>query len=147
MTLTELFNQSGCLSEEIKSFLKKSTYSEYNDCSGLDIDFENADDLQKWDEIQRIACELEKSVNMIDRICRPISLGQKIHINSRGRYETADGTHEYTCGDSIEYLSSDDFDERTKWKFSSVEARNGKYYIVAEPMLEMEGLLIRRRKR
>ena len=56
-------------------------------------------------------------------------------LNQNRRYEV--NGREYTCGSSIEY-----FDDG-KWKESDVEHEKGRYYIVNDPKLKLEGLRVR----
>lgn len=42
------------LNQHITQFLKFSTYPEYNDLSGLDIDFHDGEQILIWDELRRI---------------------------------------------------------------------------------------------
>jgi len=56
--------------------------------------------------------------------------------------------HEYTCGNTIEFLYYDSYDEREKWAVSSVEHDGTDYYITGNRYKEvkLDGLTVRVRR-
>ena len=46
------------LNRSIAQFLKFSTYTDYDDLSGLDIDFTDGEQLLLWEELRRITDKL-----------------------------------------------------------------------------------------
>ena len=61
------------LNQHITQFLKFSTYPEYNDLSGLDIDFHDGEQILIWDELRRITERLADVQEYISYLTRPIT--------------------------------------------------------------------------
>lgn len=61
------------LNQHITQFLKFSTYPEYNDLSGLDIDFHDGEQILIWDELRRITERLADVQEYISYLTRPVA--------------------------------------------------------------------------
>lgn len=140
------------LKKQIETVISVSGYREYEDLSGLD-DFKQiktADQRQQIEEYCRILNKLGDIQWALAYQERPVKEVSKLHCNEAGRYETDKGYY-YTCGSGIEFLRTEevynsDFDtweDAEIWTTSSVEAENGKYFIVGYPKIELSGLTVR----
>ena len=94
------------LNRSIAQFLKFSTYPEYNDLSGLDIDFYDGEQILIWDELRRITNQLADVQEYISYLTRPVIEVSRLRKGTAGKYRTAKG-HFYDCRSSIEALVTD----------------------------------------
>lgn len=131
---------------DIKTVVKEVDYFEGEGFSELKLDFENPNDIFMQRELTRVFNDLEKAQRKIEYLTRTIGYESNLFENAEGRYETERGDY-FTCGSIIEYLS---YDERQSdypfWRRSSIEGASGKYFIVDEPNVSLEGLLVRVRR-
>ena len=58
------------LNRSITQFLKFSTYPDYDDLSGLDIDFSDGEQLLLWEEMRRITDKLPCMISAMRRLPR-----------------------------------------------------------------------------
>ena len=108
------------LNQHITQFLKFSTYPEYNDLSGLDIDFHDGEQILIWDELRRITERLADVQEYISYLTRPITEESRLRKGTAGKYRTAKG-HYYDCTSVIEALVSDEYHDVPYWTITSVE--------------------------
>ena len=94
------------LNRSISQFLKFSTYTDYDDLSGLDIDFSDGEQLLLWEELRRITDRLADVQEYISYLTRPITEVSILRKGTAGKYRTAKG-HFYDCRSSIEALVTD----------------------------------------
>lgn len=146
MNLNKLQAELKDLHGTIKTLLRYSKYSECNDLSGLEDDFENlsADERLVLDELRGVMEHLEDVSYLLSYLERPIKHEDVLHFNPRSeRYEC--DYHEYTCGNRIEFLWYDEFDECERWSVSRVEHSReaGGYYIVGYRSVSLDGLRVR----
>ena len=85
------------LNQHITQFLKFSTYPEYSDLSGLDIDFQDGEQLLIWDELRRITEQLADIQEYISYLTRPVTEESRLRKGTAGKYQTAKGYY-YDCG-------------------------------------------------
>ena len=85
------------LNQHITQFLKFSTYPEYSDLSGLDIDFQDGEQLLIWDELRRITEQLADVQEYISYLTRPVTEESRLRKGTAGKYQTAKGYY-YDCG-------------------------------------------------
>lgn len=91
------------LNRSITQFLKFSTYPDYDDLSGLDIDFTDGEQLLLWEELRRITDKLADVQECISYLTRPIMEVSILRKGTAGKYRTAKGhygccgLHEYGC--------------------------------------------------
>ena len=76
------------LNQHITQFLKFSTYPEYNDLSGLDIDFRDGEQILIWDELRRIMDKLADVQEYISYLTRPITEDSRLRKGTAGKYQT-----------------------------------------------------------
>lgn len=151
-TITEIFEEMKKIDGNIKQILKHSEYEYADDLSSVIFDYKDAEHLFLVDEMRSILqklCGISHTMNYLDR---PIIAEGILHKNSYGRYEIPE--HEFTSGNGIEYLATDDlhcrYDEETGeyinvpyWCASRVEHNQTDYYIVGAEDIELEGLRVR----
>jgi len=148
MKIKEALNKMSDLNDEVKRVLKEINYKDFGDLSGLKNDGGPEDTLIR-DELIDAAEHLDKFRRIINYLNRKVVKQGVLKLNERGRYEIVEDEdeYEYTCGNAIEFLYYDDYDEREKWRISRVEATKGKYYIVGYEKLKMDGLKVRVREK
>lgn len=139
--LENLLSSASNLSNRIGDLINKSTYLEYDDLSGLNIDYDDPEQLLLLDEFKSILDNLENAKENIDYLNRPIVYTGILHKNSRGRYEV--GNKEFTSGSGIEALFYDNFYGKERWVKTSVEHNGEDYYLVGYKKIKMEGLKVR----
>lgn len=153
--LKTLSEELGKLQKQIDTILCMSGYKEYEDLSGLS-DYEKIntpDRRQLLEEYRNILFRLSEVNGTLQYFSSPILEVGRLHMNSQGRYETQNGYY-YTSGSGIEFLRTEEvynyntgsWENVEIWTASSVESKEGKYYIVGYPDLDMSGLVVRVRK-
>ncbi len=143
------------LKKQIETVISVSGFREYEDLSGLDDikKINTADQRQQIEEYRNILFKLDDVQRSLAYYERPIREVSKLHCNGDGRYETDEGYY-YTCGSGIEFLRTEEvynsdletWEDAEIWTTSSIEAENGKYYIVGYPKIELSGLTVRIRR-
>jgi|GEM_PF-998152 len=130
---------------EISRLLRESTYNEYDDLSGLNINYEDAEQLFILDELRAIIDKLADAEDRMSYLSRPIAETSRLHKNEVGKFETRHG-HYYCCGSRIEALVADDYHESPYWTRTSVEHDGTDYYLVGHRDISLNGLTVRVRK-
>ena len=127
---------------KIGSILRDSTYEDYGDLSGLDIDYKDSEQLFLLDELQAIMQCLDEVKGRLDYLALPIREVSRLHKNESGRYETESG-HYYTCGSPIEALVQDGYREVPRWVWTRIEHNAKGYYLVGCGNVDMDNLTVR----
>lgn len=140
--LQEVFTEAVKLNRQITQFLKFSTYKEYDDLSGLDIDFTDGEQLLLWEELRLITDKLADAQERIAYLTRPIVETCRLRKGTSGKYRTAQGVF-YNCGSSIEALVTDEYHDVPYWTRTVVEHNGEDYYLVGHKGLSMNGLRVR----
>ena len=130
------------LNRSISQFLKFSTYTDYDDLSGLDIDFTDGEQLLLWEEIRRITDRLADVQECISYLTRPITEVSILRKGTAGKYRTAKG-HYYDCHSNIEALVTDEYHDVPYWTRTVVEHNGEDYYLIGYKGLSMNGLTVR----
>ena len=130
------------LNRSITQFLKFSTYTDYDDLSGLDIDFADGEQLLLLDELRRITDQLADVQEYISYLTRPVTEVGRLRKGTAGKYRTAKG-HFYDCRSSIEALVTDEYHEVPYWTRTIVEHNGEDYYLVGYKDFPMDGLCVR----
>ena len=130
------------LNRSISQFLKFSTYTDYDDLSGLDIDRTDSEQLLLWEELRRITDKLADVEEYISYLTRPITEVSILRKGTAGKYRTAKG-HYYDCHSNIEALVTDEYHEVPYWTRTIVEHNGEDYYLVGYKNLPMNGLRVR----
>lgn len=139
--LEKLLSSMRSLSYEIGGLLKQSTYTEYDDLSGLEINYDDADQLFLLDELKEVMEKLDDVKMDIDYLNGPIKHIGTLEKNENCRYEA--GNREYTSGSGIEVLIYDDWREKDCLVKTSVEHNGNDYYLVGYKNVSMNGLMVR----
>ena len=127
---------------KIDSILRDSTYDDYDDLSGLDIDYKDSEQLFLLDELQAVMKCLDEVRGRIEYLSLPVREVSRLHRNGSGRYET-DGGYCYTCGSSIEALVQDGYQEVPYWVWTRLEHNEKGYYLVGYSNVDLDGLTVR----
>ena len=144
MTINELTTSLQELNKQISRVLRESRFADYDDLSGLDLDYENPEERFLLTEYREIMDSLDQVNRALNYLKRPIKGTYILHRNSRDRYECE--CREFTSGNSIEAYIFDEYSERFEWIASRIEHNGSNYYIVGYPETELEGLKIRIRE-
>ena len=140
--LEEVFSETKELYGRIDRLLKLSTYDEYDDLSGLDIDHRDSEQLFLLDEMRAIMKRLDEVKGKIAYLALPVREVSRLHRNGAGRYETDSG-HCYTSGSPIEALVRDGYREDPYWVWTVVEHDCRDYYLVGYDGLDIGNLTVR----
>ena len=143
--LNMVLKESQKLNGNIRSLLRLSTYDDYDDLSGLHIDYEDGQQLFLQSELREVMEKLSDVADRIAYLSRPVMETSRLHKNRSGRYETKGG-HYYTSGSGIEALIKDDYQEVPYWVWTSVEHDGKGYYLVGHKNVRLDGLTVRVRK-
>ena len=137
--------QARSLREGIDRLLRSSTYREFCDLSGLEINYRDSEQLFLLNELQSIMEKLDDVEDAIRYIAKPVREMGKLRKNASGRYELYSG-HEYHCGSVIEALVSDERYDVPYWARTCVERDGVDYYLVGYREVPMQGLTVRVRE-
>ena len=143
--INKVFEEAQKLKWNIGSLLKLSGYERNGDLSGLNIDYENGEQLFLTEELRGIMEKLDDVNWRLKYLSRPVKEVSCLHKNRSGRYETSGG-HSYTSGHSIEALVPDDYSNVNCWVRTRVEHDGKDYYLVGHHDVSMEGLTVRIRE-
>lgn len=133
------------LRPEIDRLLRNSSYHQFDDLSGLEIDYDDSEQLFLLDELRGIMEKMADVEYAIRYLSQPVLETGRLRKNASGRYETKSG-HYYCCGSPIEALISDDHYDVPYWVLTSVEHDGVDYYLVGHRETSMSGLVVRIRK-
>lgn len=131
------------ISSSIGKVLKSSSYEEYDDLSGLNINYEDAEQLLLLDELRRIIQKLDDVKARVDYLNKPVIWTKRLSKNESGKYETS--KKEYSCGARIEALVSNDYHDVPYWAITRVEHDGDDYYLVGYKDVPLEHLTVRAR--
>lgn len=150
--LKALSDEMAKLKKQLETVLYISGYREYDDLSGLGnfSQIKSADERQQLEEYRSILYKLDEVQSDLAYFEKPIREVSRIYTNESGRYETDKG-HYYTSGSGIEFLRTDEvynydtdtWENAEIWTCSMVKSKDGQYYIVGYPDVEMSGLKVR----
>lgn len=141
MKVKECFNRFKAIDKDLKELIEVSDFDNYEDLSGLEIDFSDPDDLLIWHKLESIIWKIDDIHREIEYLSRPIKGEYTLEMNDRGRYECE--IKEFSSGNTIEYLFYDEEHDRYEWKISRVEYSGYEYYIVGDGDTKLDGLKIR----
>lgn len=127
---------------KIDSILRDSTYDDYDDLSGLDIDYKDSEQLFLLDELQAVMKCLDEVKGRLEYLSLPVREVSRLHRNESGRYET-DGGHYYTSGSPIEALVQDGRREVPYWVWTRLESNDKGHYLVGYGNVDMDSLTVR----
>lgn len=142
--IEEVYQKLFELNYDIKSLLSDVGYNLYGEVD-VEYDANNPNETQKFTELRSMVDVLADVSRTLDYLKRPITGEYILHKGQNGRY--ACERFEFTCGCGIEVFIDDGYYDGGQWMLTSVEAKDGEYYLVARPNLPMEGLRVRFRER
>lgn len=155
MNINELENQLQNVKHSIDRALKESGYKDNLDLAEIEMDIQNPQERFLLHELEGILGNLNKAVEELDYIAKPIETIGLLHKAENGRYRARDGKGnewEYSSGTGIEFLiKEEELDayggeiQVERWVASRVEHNGNDYYIVNWPDLNMKGLAVRKR--
>ena len=140
--INDIMLQASELQPGISRLLRNSTYPRYDDLSGLEINYEDGEQLFLLDELRGIMEKLADVEDCIRYIAQPVLKMEQLRKNASGRYETGSGFY-YCCGSPIEALVTDEYHDVPYWTRTTVEHNGEDYYLVGYKGLPMEGLRVR----
>ncbi|MDE7331236.1 MAG: DUF5348 domain-containing protein [Lachnospiraceae bacterium] len=140
--LNMVLSEARKLNGSIRNLLRLSSYEDYDDLSGLHIDYRDGQQLFLQTELREIMEKLSDVTGRIEYLSRPVTETSRLHKNRNGRYETEKG-HYYTCGSGIEALVKDDYQEVPYWVWTSVGHDGKDYYLAGHKNIRMDGLTVR----
>lgn len=147
--LRSVLSAMNSINSSIKSVLKQSTYSEYDDMSGLKINYNDPEQLLLLDELRSVMYKLEDVKHRVDYLSKQVAYTGVLFKNDSGRYELSNGFY-YTCGYDIEFLLDKDDDynmyESDAWVKTRVEHDGEDYYLFGYKEISMQGLKARARR-
>jgi len=143
--ISDIIIQASELQPGISRLLRNSTYPRYDDLSGLEIDYEDSEQLFLLDELRGIMEKLADVEDCIRYMSQPVLETDRLRKNASGRYETRSGFY-YCCSSPIEALVTDDRYDVPYWVRTSVEHDGTDYYLVGHHEVRMEGLTVRIRR-
>ena len=154
-TVKDIMTELSDLNLSIQKILYHTKFEDYDDLSGLDIDYTSAEELYLVDELRTILDKLDDVSHNLKYLERPIKSEGVLHKNRNGRYEF--NGIELSSGYGLEYLNADDrhmrYDDNDNyivtpyWAYGRIEHDGNDYYIVgASKGLELEGLKVRIRR-
>ena len=132
------------VSSEINSSIKLAQYDKYDDLSGLDINYDDAEQEFLREELQSIFSRLEVISQDIEYLAKPIRYEGNLYKNSIGKYEL-NKDFQFSCGSSIEAYIYDEYDEKYKWVASRIEHNGKDYYLYGAKNISLDGLKARKR--
>ena len=144
-TISQALNQAMELRRSIRALFRLSTYNEYCDLGGLDIDYTDSEQLFQLDELRYIIEKLADVEDVLHYLGLPIQEVSQLQKNSSGQYEPSSG-QVFHCGNRIEALGSDDYHAVPYWSRTRVEHNGTDYYLVGHRGVSLDGLTIRTRK-
>jgi len=153
--ISDICNELFEIKARFSSVLQQSKYTEYDDLSGLDINYEDPEELLLVDELRGVLEKIERIHSDLSYLQRSVKYTGQLHKNFQGRYELDNG-HYFTSGSCIEVLLCDEtyqtYDENDNtvshpyWTVTSIEHDQTDYYLVGHKNVKLEGLTARIRK-
>lgn len=145
-TLQDLLQELQKVTRQIESIQSAAHYREYGDLSGLDVNTQDGESLFLWDELRGIMDKLDRVRGDIEYLALPIAETGRLRRNSRDRYELPSG-YEFTSGNGIEVLLSDDWHDVPYWSSGAIEHNGNDYYFTGARDMPLDGATVRRRGR
>lgn len=125
------------LRKQIDTILYISGHRDYDDLSGLDDykQIKTADQRQQLEEYRNILCKLDEVQSDLAYFEKPIREVSRIYTNASGI--------EFLRTEEVYNYDTEEWENAEIWTCSRVESKDGKYYIVGYPDVEMSGLTVR----
>ncbi|MEG0086991.1 MAG: DUF5348 domain-containing protein [Niameybacter sp.] len=134
--------QLEALTPGIERVITFSKYNEYDDLSGLEINYNDANQLFLQSELRGILDKLSFIKHEIGYLSKPVRCEGTLRKNSIGKYELKN-QRTFSCGSSLEAYIFDEFEERYQWVAGVIEHNGEDYYLTGYRRLKLEGLKVR----
>ena len=141
-TINDIIIQASELQPGISRLLRNSTYPRYDDLSGLEINYEDGEQLFLLDELRGIMEKLADIEATLDYMSLPVVEGGQLVKNAVGKYETSSG-HVLHAGSMVEALIADGIYNVPYWSIDRVEHDGTDYCLVKNLNTPMDGLAVR----
>ena len=141
-SLAQIMDQAMALKSEISKLLLASTYKEYSDLSGLDINYGDSEQLLQLEVLRDITEKLADIEATLDYMSLPVLEGGQLVKNAVGKYTTNSG-HVLHAGSMVEALIADGVYDVPYWSIDRVEYDGTDYYLVKNLNTPMDGLAVR----
>lgn len=141
-SLSQVMDQAMALKSEISKLLLASTYKEYSDLSGLDINYGDSEQLLQLEVLRDITEKLADIEATLDYMSLPVLEGGQLVKNAVGKYTTNSG-HVLHAGSMVEALIADGVYDVPYWSIDRVEYDGTDYYLVKNLNTPMDGLAVR----
>lgn len=141
-SLVQIMDQAMALKSEISKLLLASTYKEYSDLSGLDINYGDSEQLLQLEVLRDITEKLADIEATLDYMSLPVLEGGQLVKNAVGKYTTNSG-HVLHAGSMVEALIADGVYDVPYWSIDRVEYDGTDYYLVKNLNTPMDGLAVR----
>lgn len=82
--LKEVWAKTAEMKWKIDSLLRLSTYNDYDDLSGLEIDYDNPDELFLADELRKIMEQFQDIQDKLKYLSRPVKETSRLYKNESG---------------------------------------------------------------
>ncbi|MCI9292046.1 MAG: DUF5348 domain-containing protein [Erysipelotrichaceae bacterium] len=141
--LEYLLSKMNGLSAKIDELNSASQYLEYDDLSGMDIDYNDPNELLLKTELIGIMEKLNDVRSTLKYLNSSILSEGQIFLNSQNYYELKGKSGKvYHCGDIIEFKDPDN----DCWALSYIGHNGNDYYIIGYQNLSLQCLRARNRK-
>ena len=141
-SLSQVMDQAMALKSEISKLLLASTYKEYSDLSGLDINYGDSEQLLQLEVLRDITEKLADIEATLDYMSLPVLEGGQLVKNAVGKYTTNSG-HVLHAGSMVEALIADGVYDVPYWSIDRVEHDGTDYCLVKNLNTPMDGLAVR----
>lgn len=141
-SLSQVMDQAMALKSEISKLLLASTYKEYSDLSGLDINYGDSEQLLQLEVLRDITEKLADIEATLDYMSLPVLEGGQLVKNAVGKYETSSG-YVLHAGSMVEALIADGVYNVPYWSIDRVEHDGTDYRLVKNLNTPMDGLAVR----
>ena len=141
-SLVQIMDQAMALKSEISKLLLASTYKEYSDLSGLDINYGDSEQLLQLEVLRDITEKLADIEATLDYMSLPVLEGGQLVKNAFGKYTTNSG-HVLHAGSMVEALIADGVYDVPYWSIDRVEHDGTDYCLVKNLNTPMDGLAVR----
>ena len=141
-SLVQIMDQAMALKSEISKLLLASTYKEYSDLSGLDINYGDSEQLLQLEVLRDITEKLADIEATLDYMSLPVLEGGQLVKNAVGKYTTNSG-HVLHAGSMVEALIADGVYDVPYWSIDRVEHDGTDYCLVKNLNTPMDGLAVR----
>ena len=141
-SLAQIMDQAMALKSEISKLLLASTYKEYSDLSGLDINYGDSEQLLQLEVLRDITEKLADIEATLDYMSLPVLEGGQLVKNAVGKYTTNSG-HVLHAGSMVEALIADGVYDVPYWSIDRVEHDGTDYCLVKNLNTPMDGLAVR----